>query len=99
MATDLGRVESPATNKYDAVVASQLEQAEKRMRLLDLTAGLLGFATLSLAYIVLMVVCDANWMLTAGTRQLSLIVFLIGSGFYLFWPSRSSSAGRCSRGQ
>jgi hypothetical protein len=85
MATDLGRVKSPATNKYDAVVASQLEQAEKRIRLLDLTAGLLGFAALSLAYIVLMVVCDANWMLTARTRQLSLIVFLIGSGAYLFW--------------
>ncbi len=85
MATDLGRVKSPATNKYDAVVASQLEQAEKRIRLLDLTAGLLGFTALCLAYVVFMVVCDANWLLTARTRQMSLIVFCLGGGAYLVW--------------
>ena len=85
MATDLGRVKSPATNKYDSVVASHLEEAEKRIRLLDLSAGLLGFTSLSLAYIVLMVVCDANWMLAARTRQLSLVLFCIGGGAYLVW--------------
>ena len=85
MATDLGRVKSTAANKHDVFVASQLKQAETRIRVLDLTAGLLGFAALSLAYVVSMVLCD-SWLLLSGqARQLSLYVFLAGSAVYLFF--------------
>src|SRR5579875_868400 len=85
MATDLGRVKSTAANKYDALVAAQLKQAETRIRMLDLTAGLLGFAALSMAYIVGMVLCDSKFLLSSHTRQLALYVFLAGSAVYLFF--------------
>lgn len=85
MATDLGRVKSTAASKYDALVAAQLKQAETRIRMLDLTAGLLGFAALSMAYIVGMVLCDSKFLLSSHTRQLALYVFLAGSAVYLFF--------------
>ncbi|MHB1426449.1 MAG: hypothetical protein ACYC3I_25080 [Gemmataceae bacterium] len=85
MASDLGRVKSAPANKYEAFIASQLSQAEKRIRLLDLTAGLLGFAALSLAYVVVMIVCDSKLMLSQNARQLSLFCFLAGGVVYLFF--------------
>jgi hypothetical protein len=84
MAIDLGRVKSSAS-KYDAIVASQLKQAERRVRMLDLTAGLFGFAALSLAYIVGMVLCDSKLLLSQHTRQLSLYLYLAGAALYLFF--------------
>ncbi|HEY7330006.1 MAG TPA: DUF4175 family protein [Gemmataceae bacterium] len=84
MATDLGRVKSSAS-KYDAIVASQLKQAERRIRVLDLMAGLLGFAALSMIYVVGMVLCDSKLLLSQHTRQLSLYFFLAGAAAYLFF--------------
>ncbi|HWG44395.1 MAG TPA: DUF4175 family protein [Gemmataceae bacterium] len=85
MATDLGRVKPASNSKYDAFIASQLARAESRIRLLDLTAALLGFAALSLAYIVGMVLCDSRLELSQHTRQLSLYAFLAISAVYLFF--------------
>jgi hypothetical protein len=85
MATDLGRVAPAAASKYDAFVAEQLGKAEGRIRLLDLTAALLGFAALTLAYVVGMVVCDSKLELTPQTRQGTLYLFLAGSAIYLFF--------------
>jgi hypothetical protein len=39
MATELGRAKSTPASKYDALVASHLAQAEKRIRILDLRSG------------------------------------------------------------
>jgi hypothetical protein len=83
MATDVGRVSSTAASKYDVFVAAQLGRAEARIRLLDLTAALLGFAALVLAYIVGMVLCDSKLELTPNTRQWSLYLFLAASALYL----------------
>lgn len=83
MATDLGRANATTANKYDAFVAGQLSRAESRIRLLDLTAGLLGFAALSLAYVVGMVLCDSLLMLSPQARQLALYVFLAVGSLYL----------------
>lgn len=85
MATDVSRAKSTPPSKYDAFVASQLAQAEKRIRLLDLTAGLLGFAALSLAYVVGMVLCDSKLFLSQHSRQMSLYLFLAGSAIYLLF--------------
>lgn len=85
MATELGRAKSTAVSKYDAFVASQLKQAETRIRMLDLTAALLGFAALSLAYIVGMALCDRTLLLSQHTRQLSLYAFLAGAAVYLYF--------------
>ncbi len=49
-------------------VASQLAKAEGRIRLLDLTTALLGFAALGLAYVVGMVLCDSKLELSPHAR-------------------------------
>jgi hypothetical protein len=85
MATDLGRAKSKAASKHDAFVASQLRQAEKRIRMLDLSAGLLGLAALSLAYILAGVLCDSKLLLSQHARQLSLYAYLAGAAGYLFF--------------
>ncbi|MGH7223136.1 MAG: hypothetical protein ACRELF_07910, partial [Gemmataceae bacterium] len=85
MATDLDRAASTPASKYDAFVAAQLARAEGRIRLLDLTAGLLGLAALSLAFVVGMVLCDSKLLLAPHTRQLALYGFLAGGAVYLFF--------------
>ncbi|MGH7226553.1 MAG: hypothetical protein ACRELF_25325, partial [Gemmataceae bacterium] len=85
MATNTARVSATSTSKYDDLVASRLAQAEGRIRLLDLAAGLLGFAALALAYVVFMVVCDSKLLLAQQTRQLSLCVFVFAAAGYLFF--------------
>ncbi len=85
MATDLGRVKSKSASKYDAFVASQLKQAETRIRMLDLSAGLLGFAALSLVYILGMVLCDSKLLLSQHARQLALYAYLVGATVYLYF--------------
>ncbi|HTU20978.1 MAG TPA: hypothetical protein VMG10_23200 [Gemmataceae bacterium] len=85
MATDLDRAASTPASKYDAFVAGQLARARSRIRLLDLTAGLLGFAALCLAYVVGMVLCDSKLLLSPHTRQLALYGFLAGGAVYLFF--------------
>src|SRR5262245_21461289 len=84
MATDLGRAKS-ASSKYDAFVAAQLARAEGRIRFLDLTAAFLGFAALTLAYVVVMVLCDSKLELSQHARKLSLYAFLAGAAVYLFF--------------
>jgi hypothetical protein len=85
MATDLDRAKSTSGGKYDAFIASRLAKAEGRIRLLDLTAALLGFSALTLAYIVVMVLCDSKVELSQHARKLSLYAFLVGGTFYLFF--------------
>ena len=75
MATDLGRVKPAASSKHDAFVAAQLARAESRIRLLDLTAALLGFAALGLAYVVGMVLCDSKLELSQPPGNCRLACF------------------------
>ncbi|HEY7311819.1 MAG TPA: hypothetical protein VH643_20820 [Gemmataceae bacterium] len=84
MATDLGRAKS-TSSKYDAFIALQLARAESRVRFLDLTAALLGFAALTLAYVVAMVVFDSQLELSQHARKLSLYAFFLGAAAYLFF--------------
>jgi hypothetical protein len=85
MAIDVGRAKPAPAGKYDTFVASQLAGAESRIRLLDLTAALLGFAALALGYVVSMVLCDSKLELSQHARQLSLYAFLAGSAVYLYF--------------
>src|SRR5215469_2019201 len=85
MATDLDRAKSTSGGKYDAFIASRLAKAEGRIRLLDLTAALLGFAALTMAYVVVMVLCDSKLELSQHARKLSLYAFLVGGAVYLFF--------------
>jgi hypothetical protein len=75
---------SPAA-KYDAQVAAQLSRAERRVRLLDLATGLLGFLAISLAFAAIMVVLHWNFQLSTTARQIGLVVYLLGAGAFLTW--------------
>ncbi len=85
MATDLGRAKSAAAGRYDTFVAGQLARAERRIRALDLTAALLGFAAGTLAYAVVMVLVDRQFLLSLSARKAVLFLYALGAGAYLWW--------------
>jgi hypothetical protein len=83
MATDTKTAQAAPPGKYDAYIEAQLDKAQKRVRLLDLTAALLGFVAGTLAFATLMVLLDRLFELSLGSRQLALGAFLLGSAIYL----------------
>jgi hypothetical protein len=83
MATDLGRAKS-AAGRYDTFVAAQLARAERRIRALDLTAALLGFAAGTLAYAVVMVLVDRQFVLSLSARKTALFLYALGAAAYLW---------------
>src|SRR3954447_22213898 len=84
MATDLGRAKSAAAGRYDTFVAAQLSRAERRIRALDLTAALLGFAAGTLAYAVVIVLVDRQFLLSLSARKAALFLYALGAGVYLW---------------
>jgi hypothetical protein len=84
MATDLGRAKSSAAGRYDTFVAAQLARAERRVRALDLAAGLLGFAAGTLAFAVLMVLLDRQFVLSLSARKTALFLYALGAAAYLW---------------
>src|SRR3954462_10763040 len=84
MATEVGQVKGAPAGKYDTCVVAQLTRAEQRIRTLDLAAGLLGFVAATLAYAVLTTLVDRRFELSAPARQVAFLVYLLGSGLYLW---------------
>ncbi len=76
--------EKPAS-RSEAFVSSTLDRARARVRLLDLAAGGFGLAALVLAFVCLMAVLDRTFILSAPTRQFTLILFLSGAGAYAWF--------------
>ena len=83
MATDLGQGKSPPTTKYENFVRAQLARAEGRIRTLDLTAALLGFAAGTLAYAVVVALLDRLLELPPIVRQGACVLYLLASLVYL----------------
>src|SRR5437764_1004687 len=83
MATDLGRAQAQQGAKYDAYVAAHLGRAESRIRVLDLTTGLLGFLAGTLAYAIVMAALDRRFDLPGSARQIAFVAYLAGAGLYL----------------
>jgi hypothetical protein len=83
MATEVRPARSAPTGKYDAFIQAQLDRAEKRIRLLDLTAALLGLLAGTLGFAVLMVLLDRQFVLSAGTRQFALAAYALAAAVYL----------------
>jgi hypothetical protein len=84
MATDLGRAKSAAAGRYDTFVAAQLARAERRVRALDLTAALLGFAAGTLAYAVVVILVDRQFVLSLSARKTALFLYALGGAAYLW---------------
>src|SRR5687767_12743827 len=83
MATDVRPTRSETANKHDAFIEAQLARAQGRIRTLDLTAALLGFVGLTLAYAALMVLLDRWLVLPPATRQATFLLYLLGAAVYL----------------
>ncbi len=83
MATDLGQGKSPPTAKYENFVKAQLARAEGRIRALDLTAALLGFAAATLVYGVVVALLDRLLELPPVVRQGACVVYLLAALAYL----------------
>src|SRR5438128_866014 len=74
--------EKPA-GKHDSFIETQLARAESRIRLVDLSAALLGFLAGTLAYAVAMILLDRLFALSDATRQVGLLIYLVGAVAYL----------------
>ncbi|HXG10623.1 MAG TPA: hypothetical protein VNK04_12750 [Gemmataceae bacterium] len=84
MATVRDRAATPAPpTKYDALVEAQLARARRRIRALDLIVAILGFLAATLAYALVMVLCDRSLGLAPSTRQLAFVAYLAGAALYL----------------
>ena len=69
MATVQDQVKPGQAAKYDAFVEAQLARARGRIRTLDATTALLGFLAGTLAYGILMALCDRWFDLPSAFRQ------------------------------
>ncbi len=79
-------------SKHDAFIEAQLSRAMGRVRAIDVTLALLGFAVLTLAFAVGMVVLDRCFDLTSFTRLTAFLGFVLVAAAYLsvtlVWPLR-----------
>jgi hypothetical protein len=76
------QVKEKSPGKHASFVEAQLARAESRIRLIDLSAGLLAFLAGTLAYAVGMIVLDRLFLLSGGTRQVALLVYLAATVAY-----------------
>jgi hypothetical protein len=84
MATDLhpGRP-APAPEKYEAFVEGQLTRARARIRALDLAAAALGLLILTLAYGLIMALCDRRLEFSPLARQIAFALYAAGALLYV----------------
>jgi hypothetical protein len=75
---------SPAA-KYDARVAEQVARAERRVRLLDVAAGVLGLLGLTFVFALVMGLLHWRLGLDQAWRQSALIIFGLIAAAYTVW--------------
>jgi len=81
MASAPGKTTS--ASKSETYVSEQLTRAERRIRLLDLATAGFVFLAGTLAFAVLMALCDRHWKFSDPVRQLGLVLYLAGSAIFL----------------
>ncbi len=72
-------------SKHDSFIAEQLRQAERRIRWLDLLTAGAGWLAGSLAYLVIMMLADLAFQLSAATRQTFFLIYLLVAAVYLYF--------------
>lgn len=85
MATQLRESQTGPSGKNDAFIAGQIRRAEQRIRFLDLVTALTGLAAGALGYAIVMIVLDRQFVLSAASRQMGLVFFLIAVAVYVFY--------------
>jgi hypothetical protein len=83
VATTLHQAKPAAPGKYDAAVEAYLARARRRIRSLDVGAAVLVLLSGTLAFALVMVLCDRWLVLSPLTRQLALLSFGIAALLYL----------------
>src|SRR5260370_36148320 len=84
MAIDLHRVKpAVAARKQEAFVERQLARARARIRYLDLAAAALGLVILTLAYGLVLALCDRWLELPVLARQIGFALYAAGGLVYL----------------
>src|SRR5439155_27300978 len=72
-----------AANRHEAFVEAQLARARTRVRALDLTGAVLGLLIFTLAYGLIVALCDRWLELPALARQTAFALYAVGALTYL----------------
>jgi hypothetical protein len=83
LATLQDRARPPAPARYDALVEAHLTRARRRIRTLDATTGCLGLLAGTMAYVLVLVLCDRWLVLSPLTRQLALAGYGLAALLYI----------------
>jgi hypothetical protein len=83
MATDLTPAKAAPPARHDAFVADRLATTQRRIRTLDLTAGLCGLLALALGYAAALLAADSFFDLPAAVRLVAWVVLLVGAAIWL----------------
>src|SRR6476659_3281031 len=70
------------SGKHEAFIDQQLTRAERRVRMLDVTAGLFALAAGALLFAAAMMLIDRAFVLSSFTRLLALLAFLAAAGVF-----------------
>src|SRR5262245_1559831 len=69
--------------RHDAAIEAQLARARRRIRGLDLAVAGLGLAALTLAYALTVTLLDRSLGLSATTRQIAFVSYLLTAAVYV----------------
>src|SRR3954469_15336145 len=76
------QVSHKPAGKHEAYISGQLSRAERRIRFVDFATGLAGFVAGTLFYVAAVAVLDRAFSLSAGTRQVLLMFYVLAAGVY-----------------
>jgi collagen type III alpha len=79
------QVSEKFATKHDSFIATQLTRAEYRIRFLDLMTALGVLLAGTLAFAIGMILLDRQFVLSAGSRQMALLLYLIAAGVYAWF--------------
>jgi hypothetical protein len=83
MATDTGRFKAMPASKHEAFVEKELRRVRRRIRLLDSAMVLLGLVVVTLAWTLVVTLCERLLGLSSTARMAAWIVYGIAAALYL----------------
>src|SRR5687767_11852427 len=92
MSSATAPTKAPSASKYDAQILAQLERAQRRIRLLDLTTSALVLVAASLAYLSAVTMLDSWQRQPEWVLRLAFGLYVVAAGayavFYIIRPLR-----------
>src|SRR3954452_1086420 len=75
-------VKDRQAGKHEAFIDQQLTRAERRVRMLDVTAGLFALAAGTLLFAAAVMLLDRAFALSSFTRLMALLAYLAAAGTF-----------------